>query len=47
MLSFYNDNVYYRSGIFMNCLYIFDLKMPMFNINSEKNLLDNQYSSYL
>jgi len=40
--SFYNDNVYYGYGIYMNSLYILDL-----DINNKKNKLDNQYLSHL
>jgi hypothetical protein len=39
----YNNNVYYGSGTYTNSLYIHDLKMLKFNINSKKNILDNQY----
>jgi len=45
--SFHNNNAYYRLGIFINDLYIFYLEMLLFNINSKKNKLYNQYSSYL
>ena len=40
---FYNNDIYYGSGIYTNSLYIFYLNMPIFNINSKKNKLDNQY----
>jgi len=45
--SFYNNYVYYGFGIYTNSLYIFDLEMHKFNINSKKNILDNQYLYYL
>jgi hypothetical protein len=45
--SFHNNNAYYRLGIYINDLYIFYLEMLLFNINSKKNKLYNQYSSYL
>jgi hypothetical protein len=43
--SFYKNNIYYEFGIYTNGLYI--LEMLRVNINSKKNILDNQYSSYL
>jgi hypothetical protein len=42
-----NNNAYYRLGIYINDLYIVYLEMLLFNINSKKNKLYNQYSSYL
>jgi len=42
-----NNDFYYGSYTYTNGLYIFDLKTPRFNINFQKNKLDNQYSYYL
>lgn len=38
---FYNSDVYYRSTIYRNHLYILDLKIFMFNIKSKRNRLGN------
>ena len=45
--SFYKNDIYYGSSIHTNGFYTSDLEMPMFNINSKKNILDNQYSYFL
>jgi hypothetical protein len=38
---FFNSNVYYRSTIYRNHLYILDLKIFMLNIKSKRNRLGN------
>jgi hypothetical protein len=45
--SFYNNNVYYKSGNYTNGLYVFDLEILIFNINIKRNKLNNLYPSYL
>jgi len=44
--SFYNNDIYYRSNIYTNNLYILDLEISMFNTKSKRNILGNQYPSY-
>jgi hypothetical protein len=44
--SFYNNDIYYRSNIYTNNLYILDLEMSMFNTKSKRNILGNQHPSY-
>lgn len=46
-LFIYNNDVYYRSNIYTNYLYILNLEMSLFNIDIKKNRIDNQYLSYL
>ena len=38
----YNNDVYYKSNIYTNYLYIHNLEMSLFNINIKKNRIDNQ-----
>jgi hypothetical protein len=45
--SLYNNDVYYGFRTYTNDLYIPDLKIPKFIINSKKNILDNKYPYYL
>jgi hypothetical protein len=45
--SFYNNVIYFESGTYTNDLYILDLKISRFSINSKKHILDNQYPYYL
>ena len=45
--SFYNNDVYYGFVIYTNNLYILDLDISIFNVNNMKNILYNQYISYL
>jgi hypothetical protein len=45
--SFYNNNIHYGSGNYINSLYELNLEIPTFNINIKRNKLDNPYPSYL
>ena len=45
--SFYNNDIYYGSSNYTNCLYVLNLEIPIFNINVKRNKLDNSYPSYL
>jgi len=45
--SFYNNDVHYGSGNYINSLYELNLEIPTFNINIKRNKLDNPYPSYL
>lgn len=47
IVLFYNNNVYYKFGIYTNDLYILDLEMSILIIHNKKNTLDNQYPIYL
>jgi hypothetical protein len=41
VVLFFNSDVYYRSTIYRNHLYILDLKIFMLNIKSKRNRLGN------
>ena len=45
--SFYNNDIYYGSSTYTNDLYILNLEMLKFNINSKNNILENQYPYYI